>query len=419
MIPSAVVSTIPPAPPQDPSAPTTILCVASFFKGNDFIDQCKKEGCKVLLLTLESLLQKPWVRESIDEVFALPIGTAMTDRRAVINAVAYLMRTHDIQRIAPLDDYDVEVVAHLREHLRIPGMGETTARYFRDKLAMRTRARDRGIPVPEFVPILHHPRINEYLARVPAPWLLKPRSEASASGIKKLHQPQEVWDVINALGDDASFYLLEHFTPGEVFHVDAITIEREVLFAECHQYRRPLLQIVQGGGIFATRTVPRGSALERQLLETHKRVIKELGIVRGVTHTEFIRAADGTIYFLETAARVGGVHIADLVEATTGINLWREWAKIEISQGEQPYKLPPRRADYGGLIVTLAKQESPDTSAYREPEIAWRMSDNAHHVGLAVRSDRSERIDELLADYERRFTEDFAAVLPQAASPTA
>ncbi len=398
----------------------TILCVASYFKGNDFIDQCKREGCKVLLLTLEPLLSKPWVRESIDVVFALPAGTQMTHRKAVVNAVAYMMRTHDIQRIAPLDDYDVEVVAHLREHLRIPGMGETTARYFRDKLAMRARAKDRGIPVPEFVSVVHHPRVEQYMKDVPAPWLLKPRSEASSSGIKKMHAPEEVWSALAALGDDQSTYLLEKFTPGDIFHVDAITWEKEIVFAECHQYRRPLLQIAQGGGIFATGTVPRGSALEKQMLDAHQSVIKELGIVRGVTHTEFIRAhADGSVYFLETAARVGGVHISDLVDATTGVNLWREWAKIEISQGEIPYRAPTRRSDYGGLIVTLSRQEHPDTSAYVDPEIVWRMQDHEHHVGLAVRAPTHERVQELLNQYEERFAKDFAAVLPQAAAPTA
>ena len=141
--------------------------------------------------------------------------------------------------------------------------------------------------------------------------------------------------------------------------------------------------------------------------------------MRGVTHTEFIRGQDGTIYFLETAARVGGVHISDLVEATTGINLWREWAKIEISQGEKPYQLPPRRADYGGLIVTLAKQQAPDTSAYTDPEIVWRMQDNANHVGLAVRSDNPARVEQLLEQYEHRFASDFLAVLPQSRTPTA
>ena len=56
-----------------------------------------------------------------------------------------------------------------------------------------------------------------------------------------------------------------------------------------------------------------------------------LGMVRGVTHAEYIRAhADGRYYFLEIAARVGGAFIADLVDVSTGINLWRELSLIHI-----------------------------------------------------------------------------------------
>ncbi len=395
----------------------TILCVASYFKGNDFLDQCKREGYKVVLLTIESLLQKPWKREVIDEVFAVP---AMTDRRAVVNAVTFLARTRDFTRIAPLDDYDVEVAAHLREHLRIPGMGETTARYFRDKLAMRERARSRGIQVPEFVHICNHDKVRRFLREVPAPWLLKPRSEASSVGIKRFEREEDVFAAIEALGDLQSNHLIERMVPGDVFHVDAVIWDKKPIFAEVHAYRRPLLQIWTKGGIFATRTVERQSALEAQILTTHARVIEELGLVRGVSHTEFIRAeADGKIHFLETAARVGGVHIADLVEASTGINLWREWARIELSQGETPYALPERRRDYGGLIVSLAKQEAPDTSAYTEPEIVWRMKDNAFHVGLVVRAGGRERVEELLEGYEHRFNDDFATAMPPVTAPTA
>ena len=65
----------------------TVLCLASYYKGNHFLEQCKREGWKVVLVTLESLLKKPWVRESIDEVFALP---TFTDRRSVVNAITYL-----------------------------------------------------------------------------------------------------------------------------------------------------------------------------------------------------------------------------------------------------------------------------------------------------------------------------------------
>ena len=70
------------------------------------------------------------------------------------------------------------------------------------------------------------------------------------------------------------------------------------------------------------------------------RVLESFGMQRGVSHTEFIRAHDGEIYFLETSARVGGAYIVDVVEAATGINLWREWAKIEIA-GEHGIYAPP------------------------------------------------------------------------------
>jgi len=399
-----------------PAKGKIILCIASYFKGNPFLEQAKKEGCHVILVTLEPLLSKPWVRDSIDEIFAVP---SLSDRRTVVNSISYLARTRDIIRITPLDDYDVETAAHLREHLRIPGMGETTARYFRDKLAMRARAKDRGIAIPEFVHVLNHAKVHRFLATVPAPWLLKPRSEASSVGIKKFERPEDVWKSIEELGDLQSNYLIERMIPGDVFHVDSIVSERKVVFAETHGYRKPLFELVhQGGGIFATRTVRRGSEVEKQILDTHAQVIEHLGLVRGVTHTEFIRGRDdGKIYFLETSARVGGAHIAELVEASTGLNPWKEWAKIEISQGEEPYVLPAHRKDYAGLILSLARQEKPDTSAYTDPEIVWRLDGHPpHHVGLIVRSDNPERVETLLDQYEPRIARDFMATLP---APTA
>jgi biotin carboxylase len=403
--------------PTNGTKEKTILCVASFFKGNHFLDQCKKEGFKVVLLTAEALLQKPWVRESIDEVFAVP---SFADRATVLNAVTYLARTRDFARIAPLDDYDVELAAHLREHLRIPGMGETTARYFRDKLAMRARAKDRGIAVPEFVHVLNHDAIRAFCERVPAPWLIKPRSEASSVGIRKLHRVEDIWPIIEQLGDRQSSYLLERMIPGDVFHVDCVVWDRKPVFAAAHQYRRPLLEVVHGGGMFSTRTVPRGSALEQRLFEANAKIVEHLGLVRGVMHTELIRGKDDdVIYFLETAARVGGVHISDLVEASTGVDLWREWAKIELSQGETPYTPPTPRKDYGGLIVTLAKQEVPDTSAYDNPEIVWRLEGNPNHVGFIVRADTPERVEALLEELEPRVAEDFMTSMPAPASATA
>jgi hypothetical protein len=396
--------------------PLTVLCLASYFKGVAFIEECKRQGCTVLLLTREKLANEAWPRDSIDEIFLMP---ELSKRPDIIYGVSYIFRSHLIDRIIPLDDYDVETAAALREHLRVPGMGDTTARYFRDKLAMRVQAREHSIVVPAFVPVLNYDRIREFMANVPPPWLCKPRSEAGSMGIKKINESEELWRWLDHLGDQQSFYVLEKYIPGDVFHVDSIIWEREVLFSIAHKYGRPPMSVMHEGGIFITRTLQRDSEDAKTLAALNQQVLSALGMVRGATHAEFIKGyEDGQFYFLECAARVGGANIAELVEFATGMNLWAEWAKLEIAnaRGEQ-YHLPESREDHAGILICLARQEYPDTSAYQDPEIVWRMNKH-NHAGLIVKSSDPARIESLLNDYAGRFANDFLAVLPPLDKPT-
>jgi biotin carboxylase len=394
----------------------TILCMSSYEKGQEFIREAKRQGWRVLLLTAEKLKDASWPRDHIDEVYLMP---DLTERRHVINAVSYLARSTHLDRIVVLDEFDIEMAATLREHLRVPGMGETTSRYFRDKLAMRLRAEEKGILVPAFCPVINHDKLREYMGRVPGPWVLKPRSSASAIGIKKINAEDELWPLLDALGDDQSFHVLEKFVPGEVYHVDSIIEDKEVLFAAVSKYGAPPMAVAHEGGIFISKLIPRKSKDAVELQALNKDLIKALGLVRGVTHAEFIKAAaDGAFHFLEIAARVGGANIAETVEAASGLNLWAEWAKIETATKKRPYKLPRPTNLYSGVIISLARQEWPDTAAYTDPEIVWRMNKH-YHAGLIVASKDPKRVEELLGFYQERFYQDFHATAPLPDKPTA
>lgn len=395
--------------------PRTILCLASFHKGFEFLKQAKAEGWIVLLLTSQSLQHEEWPREAIDEIFYMPDENKVWKRDDVIKGVSYLARRHKIDRLAALDDFDVEVAAMIREHLRIPGMGETTARYFRDKLAMRLKAREAGIPVPEFTNVANYDDIRAFMARVPGPWLLKPRLSASALGIHKIEKPDDLWPKLDALGDEQSFHLLEQFVPGRVYHVDSIVNDREVVFSIASRYGTPPLAVMHGGGVFSTIICEHGSAEERALIMANAAVLKAMGHVRGASHTEFIRAEDGTFHFLETSARVGGANIMDLIETATGLNLWREWAKVETQ--ESAYRVPLWRRDYAGLIMSLARQEWPDLSVFADEEVVIRHR-KRHHVGLVWRSPSFPRVEQLQADYLARVQRDFQASAPPPAKAT-
>ena len=142
-------------------------------------------------------------------------------------------------------------------------------------------------------------------------------------------------------------------------------------YAVSSAYGTPPLEVTHAGGIFTTRLLERESDLDKKLQSLNETVLRAFSLRNGVSHTEFIRAhANGSIYFLETSARVGGANIADLIEAGTGINMWAEWAKLEATGANLAYCAPEPREDYAGLLVSLARQEHPDTSAYTDPEIA-------------------------------------------------
>lgn len=398
-------------------SPGTILVIASYDKGHDFLRSAKATGWRVVLITSESLKGvHGFPTEVLDEIFYMADDAKKWDPQATLRAVSYLARTRTFDRIVPLDDFDLEMAAMLREHLRVPGMGDTTTRYFRDKLAMRVRARSAGLAVPDFVHLLNDERIAEFTRTVPAPWVVKPRFLAGAIGIKKVSNKEALDQVIDKLGDERAAYVLERYVPGDIFHVDSLVVDGKVVFQRASRYGRPPLDVSHSGDIFSSIILAKDDPQGAKLLAMNAEVLSAMKLVRGASHTEFIQGQDGTIYFLETSARVGGAHLADMVAAATGVNLWEEWAKIEIAGEHGKYVPPVVRDEYAGIVVSLARQEHPDTSAYVDPEIVWRL-EKKFHVGLIARSPSLERIKHIIASYIERFRDDFHASAPPLERP--
>jgi biotin carboxylase len=263
--------------------------------------------------------------------------------------------------------------------------------------------------VPDFAHILNYDRLRTFMDRFPPPYVLKPRFQAGAIGIRKIHRPEEMWQTLEELGDQQSFYVLERFVEGADFHVDSIVYDGRVVFSIAAQYGTPPLEVSHEGRVFTSRIILRGSPDERAIQEANRCVLEAMGLKQGVSHTEFIRRREGGGFvFLETSARVGGAHIADLVEAATGINLWAEWAKIEV---RPHYTLEDHRNDYAGLMISLARQEWPDLSGFDAPEVVWKLV-KKHHAGLIVRSRDYERMEEILGRYTERFYAEFFASQP-------
>jgi hypothetical protein len=321
-----------------------ILCVATYFKGDAFLRECHRLGATVLLLTVRLACRSGVAarrdrRDSHHSAHCHRGRYSPGSLRQSRDAIRFA-------RVAALDDFDVEMGAMLREFLQLPGFGRTVASRFRDKLAMRTTAKKLGLAVPEFTGVFNDDEVNAWTGRVPPPWVLKPRSSAASTGIKKIASAADLWPALHGAGDERPACLLEGFVAGEVFHVDSIVRNGKVVLAVPSKYGRPPMQIAHEGGIFITRRLPDKSPEAVALLAANRKLLIGFELHNGVSHTEFIMGKTG-VTFLETSARVGGAYIVNVIEAATGVNLWHEWAKLELAgdgrrlQGAEA--LTPRR----------------------------------------------------------------------------
>jgi len=389
----------------------TFLCISCEFKGHDFYKACKAAGNKVFLVTNKNLENKPWNRANLDDIFFVEEkNNRAWDIAKLKKGLAYFMRSNKVDRIIALDDFDVEKAAALREHFRVPGMGETTSRYFRDKLAMRVKAQNAGLKVPPFSALFTDDEVNQFIADVPAPWVVKPRADASAAGIQKVKNGHELWEAIHRLGDERDNYLVEQFKPGTVYHVDALIKNEKIIFVRTSKYLSTPFEVAHGGGIFRSVIVEFGSKEDKALQKMNKEVLQIFGMKMGASHTEFIQSdEDGEFYFLETSSRVGGAHLAEMVEYSSGINLWGEWAKLESAESKaETYKLPKVKKAYTGIVVSLSKFQQPDYASFTDSEIVWRLN-KEYHIGMIIQAKTRKRVLELLDQYAVKINKEFHA----------
>ena len=386
----------------------TIACLTRYPQKQAFMSEANRLGARVVLITSEELRSQDWPTASLDDIIYFRPEDSQDQ---IAQKVATYNKKQPIKRLVALDEFGLELAALLREHLQLPGLTTARTKRFRDKLDMRTRASFCGIRVPQFVDTSDHNALVRFLEAVPPPWLLKPRGGSVSIGIEIISDASQLWPLL-AKSEQHSC-ILEQFLVGQVCHVEGISWKGQVLCSLPHKYGEPPLQTVQTDGIFSTQTLDSDEPLGCSLIETHARVLSALEFDSGVTHTEFLISPAGDLFFLETAARLGGYYIPETVQAATGLSLWTEWAKIEVALlFDRAYELPSIGNGFASCVGCHTSDETPSLMNYVEPEIVFRLAkDNT--AGLILRSQSTARIQQLTSDYRRRFTLDFRSAIQQ------
>ncbi|HUZ82229.1 MAG TPA: hypothetical protein VMU73_08270 [Gaiellaceae bacterium] len=219
-------------------------------------------------------------------------------------------------------DRAVPVVAAVAEARGLPGIGVETAHLMTNKIAMRRRLADAGVPQPRFAALRTISETRRAADEVGFPSVLKPADSGGQRGISRVESLDDIHAHLHeAVGaSPTGEAILEEFVDGTEMNGIVIARGGESIPLTLSDRLRPPGAGFGVGWVHVYPATTYGSQLEEsERVAVH--TVHALGLRTGIAFPQLIAASGGRVIVVECAARIPGGQMADLVRVATGVDL--------------------------------------------------------------------------------------------------
>lgn len=255
--------------------------------------------------------------------------SAILDEEDVYRRVLAWVGDRKLDRIESNWEVTQLLAARLREALGIPGMSVDVVRGFRDKPLMRERVAAAGLRVPQTRRAHTRSEVWAAAEAIGYPVVVKPVAGAGSADTFFLDKPGMMDPALDQIRHVPEVSVEEAIVGEELTYetlcVDGVPVYESVslylpncLVARQNEWVSPVILSVRD---LTAPWIQPG-------LELGRRVLGALGMGTGFTHMEWFRKPDGEAVFGEIACRAPGANMVDLMNYTSDIDLFREWARV-------------------------------------------------------------------------------------------
>jgi biotin carboxylase len=275
-------------------------------------------------------------------------GFPLADRRCIVStedkeAIDRLAAALELDGlIAPGTDWPVAVAARVAERLRLPHpLSAATATLATSKLRQRERFEEAGVPQPRWQ------LVTGGEVAIEPPCVVKATDRQGQKGLSLVHDADELPAAIATArsASRAGAVLVEELVDGP--EATVIGFSASGAFMPLAVTDR-LTAEPPAFGVALAHVFPAAHVDEDAVVGVARRAVEALGIREGPSYTQ-LRIGPGGPEVMEVAARLGGGHDAELVEAALGVDL--NGLALASALGETVALEPPGAPLVGGAVT--------------------------------------------------------------------
>lgn len=237
-------------------------------------------------------------------------------------------------------------VARLCEAFNLPGVSTETGRLTSDKLAMKERLAEDGVPIPWFHPVANAAELAAWVDKEGPHLIVKPVDSRGARGVVRLSEELDpAWAYATAHAHSPSGrVMVERFLEGPQVSTESLvlgdTVETPGFADRNYEFLERFAPfVVENGGELPSRLPADVQARTRQVVADAARSLGlEIGVAKGdvVIH-------DGQPVVIELAARLSGGYLCSHhIPLSTGVDLVGAAIRQAVGESIDATELVPR-----------------------------------------------------------------------------
>ncbi len=318
----------------------TLLVISGGIEALPGIRIAKKMGLRVVVSDIDP--RAPGFAEADDVIHASTYDVAGT----VQAAVQYHKNVGPLHGVICIASDVPLTVASVAEALGLPGIPVEVGRLAMDKLAMKIRFAEDGVPVPWFVQIGSINHLREIVRRSPFPLVLKPVDSRGARGVLRLTPSVDLdWAFGLARGHSPTGrVMVEEFLPGPQVSTESIVLDGTAYTSGFSDRNYEYLErytphIIENGGELPSRLQEGRQDAVKRLVQ---RAVQSMGIRDGVVKGDIVVVGE-TPYMIELAPRLsGGYFCTHEIPLNTGVEFVKQAIRLAMGERPDPSELLPR-----------------------------------------------------------------------------